>query len=85
MKIPPSAYQTKDSAVYQTPALNEDPEIIDEKTENIQSETDQKASQKISENTDSLKISCSIPEDSTGQLAAMLARDRKSTRLNSSH
>ena len=74
MKIPPSAYQTKDSAVYQTPALNEDPEIIDEKTENIQSETDQKASQKISENTDSLKISCSIPEDSTGQLAAMLAR-----------
>lgn len=74
MKIPPSAYQTKDSAVYQTPALNEDTEIIDEKTENIQSETDQKASQKISENTDSLKISCSIPEDSTGQLAAMLAR-----------
>ena len=30
MKIPPSAYQTKDSAVYQTPALNADPEIIDE-------------------------------------------------------
>lgn len=77
MKIPPSAYQTKDSAVYQPPILNEDTEDIkniDEKNESIPSETDQKASQKISENTDDLKISCSIPEDSTGQLAAMLAR-----------
>lgn len=74
MKIPPSAYQTKDIAICQPPVLNEDTETIAEKTENIQSETDQKASLKVSENTDSIKISCSIPEDSTGQLAAMLVR-----------
>ena len=76
MKIPSADYQTKSNSVYQPSALKEDTERIDEQADSLQSEpeTEGENSQKISANTDSLKISCSIPEDSTGQLAAMLAR-----------
>lgn len=79
MKIPLTAYQTDNSAVYQPSVLKEnieDVENIEEKADSIQSEpkAEKKTPQEISANADSLNISCSIPEDSTGQLAAMLAR-----------
>lgn len=77
MKIPLTAYQTDNSAVYQPSGLKEDIkdiENIEEKADSIQPETEGKTPREISANADSLNISCSIPEDSTGQLAAMLAR-----------
>lgn len=76
MKIPSAAYPTNENAVYQPPVSKEDTEGIEKKADSIPSEpeTEEKNPREISANTDSLKISCSIPDDSTGQLAAMLAR-----------
>lgn len=76
MKIPLTAYQANSSTVHQPSALKDDTKDINEIADSMQPEpeTEEKNPREISANTDSLNISCSIPEDSTGQLAAMLAR-----------